>query len=73
MTLTFFKDTITPHNSIFDTFARKRKMRFTGLALILAVPSVTVANEDIVTLGTRPYYLVDEMKASPLKDTLREF
>ena len=28
------------------------------------------AQPNVITLGTRPYYLVDEMKSSPLKDKL---
>ena len=43
---------------------------------LLAVAQVTRAAEEkadlahIVTLGTRPYYLIDEMKPSELKDKL---
>ena len=34
---------------------------------------VTLVSADVITLGTRPYYLVDEMKESALKDKLGEF
>ncbi len=46
------------------------------IVAILAIVSLIEAAEEkadlahVVTLGTRPYYLLDEMKSSELKDTL---
>ena len=46
------------------------------IVAILAIASLIEAAEEkadlahVVTLGTRPYYLLDEMKNSELKDKL---
>lgn len=55
-------------------------MKLAVAVTIFAVCSAvqTAAEEDtadlahIVTLGTRPYYILDEMKPSDLKEKLRE-
>jgi hypothetical protein len=36
-------------------------------------PDLMLKQRNVVQLGPRPYYLVDEMKDSPLKDTLSRF
>lgn len=47
---------------------------FSSTALsVLGVATLVSAQHDVITLGTRPYYLVDEMKESALKDKLGEF
>ena len=51
-------------------------MKFSIAALLLSTVSLASAEDaalrDIVTLGTRPYYLVEEMKDGELKNALSE-
>jgi hypothetical protein len=44
-----------------------------SFAVISALAGATLASAHLVTLGTRPYYLVEEMKDSALKEKLGEF
>lgn len=46
-------------------------MKIVTVSLLLAGASAQLA--DVVTLGTRPYFLVDEMKPSSLTDMLRKY
>ncbi len=46
---------------------------FTVLGAATLVSAGGHDQHDVITLGTRPYYLVDEMKGSALKDKLGEF
>jgi len=43
------------------------------IASISSAPQVYSQSNEVITLGTRPYYLVDEMKPSALKDKLGKF
>lgn len=46
-------------------------MKIVAASFLLASASAQLA--DVVTLGTRPYFLVDEMKPSSLTDMLRMY
>jgi hypothetical protein len=42
----------------------------TAAPVVTAVADLMLEQRNVVQLGPRPYYLVDEMKDSPLKETL---
>ena len=42
------------------------------LSMVSLVSAENAALRDIITIGTRPYYLVEEMKDGELKNTLSE-
>lgn len=46
---------------------------FSSTVISALAGATLVSAHDVITLGTRPYYLVDEMKESALKDKLGEF
>ena len=48
-------------------------MKIAAIAPFLLATVASAQLAEIVTLGTRPYYLVDEMKPSQLKDILRKW
>ena len=64
---------------LIDSIPLNKKQRHQHISTMKLMTTVVtfgaafkVAAKDIVTLGTRPYYLVDEMKPSGLRDKLGE-
>lgn len=65
-----FENDLVPSKtqSLFSTM-----VSFSSTVLSVLGAATLVSAADVITLGTRPYYLVDEMKESALKDKLGEF
>ncbi len=51
-------------------FAKAMIFSIVSIAALGAATVVSAQTSEIISLGTRPYYLVDEMKPSGLKDKL---
>jgi len=56
----------------FVTPARGLAALAVAVAAALAPAAVSAQDQPVVELGPRPYYLVDDMAAGPLKDTLSQ-